>query len=354
MRERIVYVLGAGFSAPLGLPLVGNFITMSKDLYFGNPRGYPHFSTIYDQFGKMASAKNYYTANLLSIEEVLSILEMESTVTGDSETRDRFIQFLKDTITFYTPKFEGSIWDGHFRTSAEGLVCAFLASMTGFRATRYKHGQDERFCLPPSSQYALISLNYDLVLERALNVLSGIPFAQREGIGHSQLDFQREGTGFRESQVALAKLHGSVDSNIVPPTWNKMIQEEVGKAWHLAYTALSDATQIRIIGYSLPIMDSYVRYLFKAAILRSQHLKHIDIICLDDGGVRDRYCSFVSFPSARFIGDKGVGEYFEALGRAQEAQESTLIPPALKLSFPDLDDLHKKFFLKNGTPLHQG
>ena len=47
MRDKIVYLLGAGFSAPLGLPLVSNFISKSKDLYFEQPGKYSHFLEVH-------------------------------------------------------------------------------------------------------------------------------------------------------------------------------------------------------------------------------------------------------------------------------------------------------------------
>jgi len=31
--DKVVYFLGAGFSAPLGLPVTSNFIVKSKDMY---------------------------------------------------------------------------------------------------------------------------------------------------------------------------------------------------------------------------------------------------------------------------------------------------------------------------------
>jgi len=36
--EKVVYLLGAGFSAPLGLPVMSNFLEKSKDIYFADPQ----------------------------------------------------------------------------------------------------------------------------------------------------------------------------------------------------------------------------------------------------------------------------------------------------------------------------
>lgn len=44
MPEKVVYILGAGFSAPLGLPVMSNFLVKSKDLYFSDTEKYKRFN----------------------------------------------------------------------------------------------------------------------------------------------------------------------------------------------------------------------------------------------------------------------------------------------------------------------
>ena len=39
--NRVVYVLGAGFSAPLGIPIVRSFLEKSKDLYCADSAACP-------------------------------------------------------------------------------------------------------------------------------------------------------------------------------------------------------------------------------------------------------------------------------------------------------------------------
>lgn len=75
--EKVVYFLGAGFSAPMGIPIIKDFLLKSKDLYFENPTKYAHFKRIFNKIYKMHIAKTYYETDLLNIEEILSILEMQ-------------------------------------------------------------------------------------------------------------------------------------------------------------------------------------------------------------------------------------------------------------------------------------
>jgi hypothetical protein len=45
----------------------------------------------------------------------------------------------------------------------------------------------------------------------------------------------------------------------------------------------------------------HIKYLLKAAIIHCEHLKSIDVLCLDgDGSVKKRYEEFISFPKWRF------------------------------------------------------
>ena len=49
--EKVVYLLGAGFSAPIGIPVMRNFLTKSRDLYYSDQSKFAHFQEIfnYDQ-----------------------------------------------------------------------------------------------------------------------------------------------------------------------------------------------------------------------------------------------------------------------------------------------------------------
>ena len=140
------------------------------------------------------------------------------------------------------------------------------------------------------TEYSIVSLNYDRVLESYADIHGGDRFAR-------ELD---ENQDKKTRGAYLAKLHGSIDTHdIVPPTWNKTLGgSELSKAWKLAFKLLSEANHIRVIGYSLPTNDAYVKFLLRAAIVESQHLKTFDVLCRDnDGLVKKRYGDFVSFPS---------------------------------------------------------
>lgn len=201
-------------------------------------------------------------------------------------------------------------------------------------------------CPSPRAVYALITLNYDRVLENFSNhLLSSYSGFLKDRITFVS-DLIDEVEPFSERTI-LAKLHGSVGlDNIIPPTWSKGVDKKILAAWRMAYRALVEATQIRIIGYSLPEADAYVKYLLKAAVMKAPHLKELDVLCLDDsdGSVQQRYEAFVDFPKYRFL-SKSLTEYLDThrkvCSQKKRRGEDTEI-----LEFNLLETAHQRFFSK--------
>src|SRR5436190_57195 len=99
--ENVVYILGAGFSAPLGLSVMNDFLLKAKDMYAMDAKKYAHFESVFQKINSMAVAKSYYDADLFNIEEILSILEMRERLAG-ADTKI-FVEFLCDVVDHYTP-----------------------------------------------------------------------------------------------------------------------------------------------------------------------------------------------------------------------------------------------------------
>lgn len=127
----------------------------------------------------------------------------------------------------------------------------------------------------PETYYSVVTLNYDLVLERF-----AIHIASRASGDSRLVTFSREDKADSGLPIFLAKLHGSADdpANIIPPTWNKVLDGRTVGQWKLAHKLLENANQIRIIGYSLPETDSYIKYLLKSAVVKAKNLKRIDVL----------------------------------------------------------------------------
>ncbi|HUT09191.1 MAG TPA: SIR2 family protein [Thermoguttaceae bacterium] len=313
--ENVVYLLGAGFSAPFGLPVMSNFLEKSKDQYYRDPETYSHFLEVIKTIDEMAKIKNYYNTDLHNIEEILSILEMQSLLAG-GEKRDLFVRYIVDVIDYHTrkitevPRGADELFKALFGNDALWQLCGiFAAALLGYRFSRSGNGPLCRIRVTVAqnreTQYSVVTLNYDTVLERIIKFM------------HVQIDtvtcpsfFRKkfeDGTKDEPNQTPLAKLHGCVEEkNIVPPTWNKVLLKDNNllSTWRTASGLLSQANYIRIIGYSLPVSDSYIKYLLRSAIMDSRHLKRIDVVCLDPGGdVKQRFDNFICYPKYRFKSD---------------------------------------------------
>ncbi len=105
--QKTVYILGAGFSKPLGLPIMSDFIDMARDLYATNPEKYKHFSNVFNIIRtELAWIGTAYEINLNNIEEVLSVLEMMRYFDKTKEKEFfEYTQFIKDVINSYTRPF---------------------------------------------------------------------------------------------------------------------------------------------------------------------------------------------------------------------------------------------------------
>lgn len=317
-KEKVVYLLGAGFSAPLGLPTMKNFLEVSRDLYFGDTKKYMHFESVLKTIQTMTNALTHYKLDLFNIEDVLSILEMEDEIGGKTEKQRRssdFAKYIKSVIEAKspTPKGTGYEWRTpgpayyrkHFGPEGHALNSygAFASWLSGLEFVGPPTRQDNiipDFYLYRRAQqdtdYYVVTLNWDRVLESLIEYIPTILRAEGD---------------VSAAKLNIAKLHGSVDGDIVAPTWRKWAFDSVKKAWQHAHHWLSHANHLRIIGYSLPESDAYVRYLLASAAMKSQHLKRVDIIDRDEA-VGQRFDEFISYRDRRFR--KGeVRDYLDAI-----------------------------------------
>jgi SIR2-like domain len=338
--ENVVYFLGAGFSAPLGIPVMSEFFQRSVELHDRDPKKFTHFENVFKYYEKMAVSSTYYSSNLLNIEELLSILEMRREL-GLLDDKPDFTKYIADVINESTP-------GTHLNWTQDTVINALLGPRVWqpyvafasalhqvcFRAAREHSTGQDYYPLSPTADkqinYSVITLNYDLVLEKACHIISQS--------GMQPVAFLRDETQYPGYPKGpwLAKLHGSIDSEvIVPPTWNKSLAPKgIKETWKFACELLSRATQIRFIGYSLPATDSYIKHLLQTAVNAPPKIKRIDILCLDgSGSVQKRFGDFISFDH-RFL-NAPVQVYLSRLLPSDASSAG--------VSF-DLEEVHSDFF----------
>jgi hypothetical protein len=305
--ENVVYLIGAGFSAPLGLPVMNNFLLRAKDMYFGDKERFKGFSEVFEMLQKIDGCKNYFETDLFNIEEVLSILEMRESLRGEKH-RKTFVNFICEVIKYYTPElfvpheiqqafycnfFGGKQWQhyGDFIASLYGL--SLIETPGDMNCMRYWLTRNEDM----RNRYTIVSLNYDLVFEKVFERIKC--FAPRQNL-ELMKNFPDERNEIRA--LRLIKLHGCAESGqVIAPTWNKSLNQSMLPLWDAAHSAFESANHIRIIGYSLPDTDAYIKYLLRSAVACAPHLKSIDVICKDaDGTTKQRYDTFIRFKYYRF------------------------------------------------------
>jgi hypothetical protein len=334
--RNIVYLLGAGFSAPLGLPTISNFYWKAKDLYESEPAKFAHFSKSFELMDSFGSLKTFMKADLENIEEILSILEMAEALSSKPSSQP-FSKFISDVIVACTPNIpapevrdqdlEPSISHFFGRSPLISSYCMFVGQLFGLCPPRRVN---EKWTLDrgePSAHYSIVNLNYDRVLESACE------YIEQHYPHKPPLRFCDPVSTIKASatDVMLAKLHGSVTTEIVPPTWNKKIHQSILPAWQAAFASVAKANELRFIGYSLPETDSYFRYFLKAAISRSFNLQCVDVLC--SGNVQRRYQELFEQKRLRFNGGK-TEDYLREVANYAKAGALDALEQAHRKVFP--------------------
>ena len=274
-----VFVLGAGVSASCGIPVAKDILrcTMLRLLDIGNGKTADEVHRVlrylYPSFHE--SLKNYP-----NIEDFLNFLEMAKQFnTEEFVTSERFserrIEKVGDIVLKALTDF---LWE---KMQSKDR----LKSLVEFAESQVKLGD------------VVITFNWDVTLEQALYMDRKEPYFH--------YNYSRE---LDQKQVFLLKPHGSIDwfmrkmlsdqgkgeefspldkrlavfnhfdfkekpelakllPVIVPPLSAKEFKHvALRRTWRAIFRALSQATQLHIIGYSLPREDQFARFVFRRAI----------------------------------------------------------------------------------------
>lgn len=316
-----VFVLGAGFSRDAGAPLMNDFFQRARDLRDDPKSSLTEadrntFGRVVDhRFGlNRALAKIF--VDLDNIEQLFGFLEMELQLSGKAEVR------LREDIRYLIARtleasLEKKLGQTNFGLSTgkadeqkvnyafQGNQYAFFVGLVAALWNPNKRNGDD-------SVDSVITFNYDLVLEREMSVLRVRP---NYHCGSSAYFY---GDAFAGStrRANLLKLHGSVNwvtcakcnrlwflgpeatqvaalgnyacpncgqfslsMLIVPPTWNKGIEEGfIRSVWSKALEELMGAGRLFIVGYSFPETDQFFKYMLGLALAQNDGLWEVHIV----------------------------------------------------------------------------
>jgi hypothetical protein len=311
-----VYILGAGFSAEAGMPLISNF------------------------FEKMLEAANWLEENnrkneLQAIEEVLKLRK-------DATSAAYRIKLNIDNIE-HLFSLASAIDQKNLSNATINAICATLdycksqhqsskvrlrikeenkkllniddisnTEETILKSTSSLSNEDYEMELFNLYSYVLsgyhiytekqkntiITFNYDTELENAF-LRNRLPY--NYGLTKAIYDFQIQKNTKNYSSTPIHKLHGSINwafTNsedkeltiyetyddscrkgnrrlLIPPTWQKSFNGHLQTVWKNAIESLYSATRIVIIGFSLPETDIHFKYLLAAGLRNNISLRKV-------------------------------------------------------------------------------
>ena len=309
-----VYILGAGFSASRGLPLIKDFMIALRDAHpwlveHSRVREAEAVTHVLEYRLDSAPAGYRISIDLENIEELFSLAD-----TG----KDMLSQDIRIAIAA-TLDYKASVSPEPTTNFSTQDVSILPKEWRNDRSSINHSVPFYQFCAysllgkwtDAKASSAFLTFNYDCLLEDALR---GIGVGFEYGIRtHSanKLDVANvESTGER---VSVLKLHGSVNwmresrskplqivnsyrevmnwkgiPEIVPPTWRKLFAKELVTVWKAALAEIERGTRIVVIGFSMPETDLHFKYLLASGLRRNVSLREIVFVDPNLATIADR------------------------------------------------------------------
>lgn len=318
--DRNVFILGAGFSAAAGAPVIDNFLDVAKQVFKRNGSGMGDIAKeSYEAVFNYRKQKDALSAkvriDLDDIEHLFSTLELESEYLDSTllKTKRQLIHMIIDTLD---------------RTIQPGSTKEFLPIDRIKAHVLKRYGLDVMPSTNTYSQFVLLTIgalsgtdydsafvtfNYDLIVDNILGAFNvrpdygitgrfdpepatavrSVPVIKLHGSANwgdcnnslcegQPIFFQSKITNLlsKEGKVACPNCReGQLIPLIVPPTWNKgSLQSQMKAVWKRAAEEIKNARRIFFIGYSLRETDSYFRYLLALALEQNRDLERIYVI----------------------------------------------------------------------------
>jgi hypothetical protein len=324
-----VYILGAGFSANAGAPVMWNFIEQAKLLLDDVRLGLPSedrktFARVFKRLAEIRVAQARMAIDVENIEHLFSLLDMDIDFGGQSpgSLRQDLIFLILRTLerTIQTENLSRGGWGmpiqdmgDEKQTHMRGLIANYVELFSALASRRWIRGTHG---IPHDGrcQDTIITMNYDCLVDDCLTKMGVRP---GYGLQNPHLPTEFKYCGY---EMSVLKLHGSanwfkcnseqcvgrivlaggnatkrleyfygqycpnchrsgVEPVIVPPTWAKGGQSEVLRpVWSEALKALREAGRIFIIGYSMPSTDEFFRYMLALALAENEGLDKVLVV----------------------------------------------------------------------------
>lgn len=336
--SKTVFILGAGASKDSGAPLMNEFLDRVRKIYSSGEYGrfLRDFESVTFAISNLQKIHSKSVLDIYNIEEVFAAFEMAKLINkfpGDvfnnKAAIDHLIKSLKRviyiTLEKSTPLVTESTESLPLPTGSYGQLAELINTIKekelmvptiitfnydlAIDYALFRHGFPINYCFSSSESQVgdinLIKLHGSLNWFECKDKKKIIPYEiEQEKIPISA--FQRYHMGEKYYFNIFDKIKGNKlsykgsdynvkpDPFIIPPTWDKsMYHQELSKVWSQAAMDLSIAENIYVIGYSLPVTDSFFKYLYA---LGSEGVKIIErfwVFNPDKENVKPRFEEFI-------------------------------------------------------------
>lgn len=336
---KTIYILGAGASYHTGAPLLKDFLARARSLMASDAQLVyrQSFENVFKWIDKLRAPAYYLEIDLDNLEHIFSLISMMQEV-EDPEANNLYkdISF----VIFETLDHECKLDREEDHIKADDIYQLFCERLDTLNEERQKRSKRDN---PAFSKDVIISLNYDVMLDYAMHYFSRyVDYCLRKtndtgkwkllklhgsmnwGIhagcpkkapadplipqivdpspippGHmlfptdkpTQFPFRMVTHTLAQIKCNLCQQKGVLMPLFIPPTWTKSPRREgMQNVWAQAVEEFKTAFQIVVIGYSLPITDTFLPYLLTLGLSHNPSLYRITVIDPDaKGEVKKRY-----------------------------------------------------------------
>ncbi|MSR59341.1 MAG: hypothetical protein EXS05_17145 [Planctomycetaceae bacterium] len=309
-------ILGAGFSAPFGLPVMRQFMGKARRLYFANHGENPKLDECYEAMfcfeDQCQAASRYFNRDWENIEELYTQADLRRLMFREQPAEDlcrRIAWAIWDVYRQWSPKQHPPIHDLLTFASSDGLnpaiittnydVLCEIGKNVSMRPHEHPKPSEQGwryyypgFCMPWNSEAHELSEDERLILlnHRTSNNKQIFPIIKLHG---SVNWFQKEPKGPYVALTSVGDTQGMVfgvnekqfrvdafDSPaIVPPMLGKASgNAAIAAQWKAAVKVLSRARRVTVIGYSFPQTDAFMLRLLSEGLKDNADLEQFCVI----------------------------------------------------------------------------